>query len=441
MAQLQLRLRALRSLFALLLISSTWRLWFPTGGDTFPVIPFFEWLTGVPFAADLILSTVFVLALLLDLGLSVQRLRKQDAAESTRAAMLVGIGVLSSGVLLVALNQQRLQPWMYHVLLLTPILALPTMKLDSPVRSRWLPTWSLPALLIALTASIYAWSAWSKLDVSFIREHGSDFVEALAGVCGLSTRFWTPGMRSASAALLPVGELIVAVTLIIPRTRRFGLIVSIAMHGLLILAVGPWAMDQRPGVVLWNVYFMAQNGVLAAFTTTNVDAVAASQTPFTDRLRVAITLFTLCACLAPALRSFDCFDNWPSWAVYAASTRRVRVLIDRDALQDAPREIRDCIEQRRLQDGSAWLRIDQWALTEFNAPIYPQDRLQVGVALAVSRRFQLSDAIRVAIEGPADRFRGERTVDVYAGQAAIEEMAAGYRLNTNDRAGKRSSLN
>jgi len=335
------------------------------------------------------------------------------------------------------LNQQRLQPWMYHVLLLTPILTLPTMKPDSTDRSRWRPAWSSPALLIALTASIYAWSAWSKLDVSFVRDHGSEFVDALAGVFGLSTRFWTPGMRSTAAALLPVGELFVAVALIIPRTRRFGLISSIAMHGLLILAVGPWGMDQRPGVILWNVYFMAQNGVLAAFTANGAAACSSMvvQAHHPVRIRTAITLVTLSACLAPVLRVFDCFDNWPSWAAYAASTRRVRVLIEPDGLQNAPRELRDCIVQRRLQDGSAWLRIDQWALTEFNAPIYPQDRLQVGVALAVSRRFQLGDSIRVVVEGRADRFSGERTVDVYIGQAAIVALAAGYRLNTEDRGG------
>ncbi len=436
MAQLQLRLRSLRSVFTLLLIASTWRLWGSTAGGTFPVIPFFEWLTGVPFVVDLILSAVLVLALLLDLGLSVQRLRNRDAAGPTWAAMLAGIGILSSGTLLVALNQQRLQPWMYHFLLLTPILALPTAKQDSPVRSRWRPSWSLPALMIALTASIYAWSAWSKLDVSFVRDHGSAFVEALAGVFGLSTRFWTPGMRSTSAGLLPAGELFVAIALIIPRSRRFGLVVSIVMHGLLILTVGPWAMDQRPGVVLWNVYFMAQNGVLAVFVKSKAESSSATvgQTPRSDRMCVAITLFTLSACLAPALRVFDRFDNWPSWAVYAASTRHVRVLIEPDALRSAPRELRDCIEQRRLQDGSAWLRIDQWALSEFNAPIYPQDRLQVGVALAVSKRFQLGDSIQVVVEGRANRFSGKRTVDVYAGHAAIEELVAGYRLNTTVRA-------
>jgi hypothetical protein len=435
MAQLQLRLRAIRSVFALLLIASTWRLWFPVGGDdTFPLIPFFGLLIDIPVIVDLFCSGGLVCALLLELVDSVYHLKTNRVCRRSRFAWF---GVLFWGSLLVVLNQQRLQPWMYHFMLLTPILSLPPTMRSSVTSDSWFSGRSSFGLLLALTGSIYAWSAWSKLDVSFIHNHGSHFVDAIAGCCGLSTRFWTPGMRSATAALMPVGELLVAIALVSPRTRWTGLIVSLGMHGLLILAVGPWGMDQSSGVILWNLYFMAQNAVLAVYilradkSETPGPTAAEGQRP--KRTRDIVTLVTLIACLAPVLRVFDCFDNWPSWAVYAASTRRVRVLIEPDALQNAPRELRDCIERRRLQDGSAWLRIDQWALTEFHAPIYPQDRLQVGVALAVSRRFQLGDSIRLVIEGPADRFSGERTVTEYIGQAAIKERAADYRLNTEAR--------
>lgn len=442
MVQLQLKLRVLRSLTGLLLIVSTWRLWFRFDGDgEFPTIPFFRCLTEAPFALDVFLSAALISSLLLDLVRSLLGLRGSNT-NTTRPDYLAAIGILVAGVLLVALDQQRLQPWLYHLLLLTPILALScdssgsTSKPEpnAPLHRRWIPAWQTPGLLFALTASIYAWSAWSKLDVSFIGNHGSQFVEALAGLCGLSTRFWTPGMRVTAAAALPLGELIVAITLLHSRTRRNGLMASIGMHGLLIVAVGPWGLHQRPGVILWNVYFIAQNALLIRFAGRHSPAVSADSTSLPhkrdNRLCVVVTAITMGACLAPALRLCDSYDNWPSWAVYAASTRRVFVVVDPDALTEAPQELQDCLEPRRLQDGSAWLRIDQWSLAEYNAPVYPQDRFHVAIALAVSRRFHLDDSIRLVLEGPADRFTGARHVETYADQTAIEKLAAKYRLNT-----------
>ena len=53
--------------------------------------------------------------------------------------------------------------------------------------------------------------------------------------------------------MFPLGELAVAVLLLHRRTWTWGLAGSIAMHGLLLLALGPWGLGHRPAVLVWNV--------------------------------------------------------------------------------------------------------------------------------------------------------------------------------------------
>ena len=75
------------------------------------------------------------------------------------------------------------------------------------------------------------------------------------------------------------------------------------------------------------------------------------------------------------------------------------------------------------------LRIDRWSLEALGAPVYPQDRFQVGVALALAEKYNLGQDIRVEIDSPANRWTGNRSTKVYQGAGAIRELAGQYRLN------------
>ena len=36
------------------------------------------------------------------------------------------------------------------------------------------------------------------------------------------------------------------------------------LHGLLLVILGPWGLDHKPGVLLWNAYFIVQDVLLLA---------------------------------------------------------------------------------------------------------------------------------------------------------------------------------
>ena len=425
-----------------MLIYSTWRLWFPDGGDgAFPVIPFFGWMTGFPLLLDWILSGALLTVLAADALEAFLLLRGAEVPSEMRWLCPAWRGIVITGIALILLDQQRLQPWMYHLLLLTPILALrPHDRGDEPDERNWLD-WSPLSLVMLLTGSIYCWSAISKLDVSFAQEHGRVFVDAIVEVIGLSTRFWTPTEKTCAAFALPTAELLIGIAVLVPWTRRLGLFLSFGMHGMLILALGPWGMDQRLGVLLWNLMFIAQNILIvrrlkrrpALAPEIQSDSVV-RDTPDdfegSARWRTIVTAVILLASAAPILRLCGRFDNWPSWAVYAASNRRVIIRVISVSSIKLPWRVRRHLDKSAFR-GRPWLRIDQWALTEFDAPIYPQDRFQIAVARALSRRYSMGLEVRVIEE--ANRFTGERQYQSFASGKGLGELADGFWLNTRER--------
>ena len=79
---------------------------------------------------------------------------------------------------LVALDQHRLQPWMYEFLLLLGI-GIAARGTTAVRCSR------------AVVISIYFWSGVSKIDPGFLESHGRLLLEGLLQSVGLSDRLWT----------------------------------------------------------------------------------------------------------------------------------------------------------------------------------------------------------------------------------------------------------
>jgi len=95
-------LRKTMAAFGLLLFAITWRLWTPQ--TEFPQIPFFRWLVNVPGAVDWIVASAMTV------GLVAMLLGTQRWARGSLVLFLASTAVL------VLLNQHRLQPWVYLLL-------------------------------------------------------------------------------------------------------------------------------------------------------------------------------------------------------------------------------------------------------------------------------------------------------------------------------------
>jgi len=458
-------LRLSLAIATLSLVASTWPLW--TGSSSFPQIPFLECLCEVSEWADGVTLGLILggaLATLFGSTVSLVDGGRNREAKLPRVALrletfgpwLIAIGLASSTLL----NQHRLQPWAWHFILLAPLLARPPRVLD--LLNRGQPVGIEFNSVVSLTAFIYAFSAVSKLDATFHATYGRQLVEALVGAVGGSIRFWPEWLQSIAAILLPLGEATVAALLLLsPRLHRFGFPLAITMHVLLLVTVGPLGMNHQPGVLIWNVFFIAQSGILWGRSkrelTARAEPHSAAESESADpdlvdllkdrdsdsepwwRFRVemiplivALHILTL-GMLLPFLHLFGSCDPWPAWAVYASNPARVTVLLDEAAAEILPGDMRRFVQPRRLDDGRVFFRADLWSIEATGAPIYPGDRFPVAVASSLAQRLELHGKVDVVVESPSAWWTGERAAREYQGTENISRLASGFWINTRPR--------
>jgi len=404
---MQLLYRRVCADVGLLLFLVTWRLWTPQ--TVFPQIPFFAALTEVPRYIDWLAITAVVVSLFLA-GLSTREL-------IWRRAM---IAFAVAATLLMLLNQHRFQPWAYQFVLFATIMANCRATVATQLM-RW------------IVVSIYVYSAISKLDYQFLHSLGPQFLSTLAGYVGVASVEWPVNLQVWLASLFPVGELIVGVGLLVPRTRRVAIFAAVGLHLLLLLILGPWGLSHQPGVLVWNLFFIAQAWML--FAERQADEEPATNDP---RRRVAERLCFLLTGIViafPASESLGYCDHWPAWELYSPRNSRVQVAIHASAVDRLPPEIQQHLSL--ASEDSAWrqLHIDRWSLDSLSVPVYPEDRFQIGVALALADRYELALAIHVTQQSASDRWTGERGELTFVGYEQLEATRQNFRINVKARRG------
>ena len=391
------------------LIAATWPLWTPQ--TVFPQVPLVSVAGHVPSGAEWGLLVTLLIALAAQFFAKDRNIRRFACA-------VFSLATLS----LIVIDQHRLQPWAWQFVLISFALAVAD---ATTARSCW--SW--------LVIGIYAWSAWSKMDQGFVIGHGRFLLDGLfksiGQMKGIET--FTEPARLVMTASIPIFEMLIAVGLCWHRTRLFALIGSGCMHVALILALGPFGHQHQPGVLIWNLFFLVQNWVLfgspgASQPDENFNSTTCSNRTgnYFARTIVVAALFW------PSLEQFGLCDHWPAWAVYAAKPERVTVFVHSDEESKLPNSLRQYLGVEPILDEWRSLRIDRWSLNTLYAPIYPQDRFQVGVALGISRLYDMNQ-IRVVVEGPADRWTGKRKVNQYIGIESLNQLADSYRCNAQPR--------
>jgi hypothetical protein len=426
-------LRWLLRLYAgglLLLIAVTIRLW--TGWHHLPQVPAFRWAIRLPDVIDLVLLA----------GILGAPIRGLTARHSRLLWPMIATAIGMS----VLLDQHRCQVWTYHLLVAGFIGAFsdPTRALE---RLRW------------LTIGIYAWSAISKCDVSFVSGPGKLLWEGLLHAINIDAASLPAPFNRLAPWLMPAGELLTAIALAFPRWQRVGLWLSIAMHAALLLAVGPLGLRHEVGVQIWNVLFIVQNIILfrraaadekpgfslqrQSPAALNVEATSAeagllnmslTRPPRSlgDRAAASLLLVVL---LIPAFQPWNLWDVWPSWAVYSTRGGWTTIFVHHDDVDLLPVAARRFV--REPPPLSDWhpVDIDAWSLAELHCPVYPQSRFRLGVAAALSEVAR----IRVERRSPPNRWTGTTTVETIdaTGGALPEEVEREFWLNVRPRAATR----
>ncbi|MBL8892762.1 MAG: hypothetical protein JNL67_22490 [Planctomycetaceae bacterium] len=423
--------------FQVALALASWSLWFPVlqsavsednSPAPFPSVPWLALASGWTWL-EWVLAPVWLGASLVQtitagaLAMAVTRNERQKAPTIRRIEIWL-IGSLVLGILtwvaLVGWNQHRLQAWAYlatwiHLLFL---LGLGKNRENSEawfaIRQRW--SW--------LIVSVYFYSAVSKFDHLFFVTLGSQFLTTLwnssTGANLPLETVWPWWMTLA----FPLGELMVAIGLANGRTRRPVVFLAMILHGLLLLILGPWGMQHHPGVLLWNLFFIGQLWLLFW----PVRPPDANRVPF-ENWPAQFGLYLVV--LLPLAQPWGWCDSWPAWELYAPRGSRIQVFLAAPAIEQLP-ELAPYVSQDPSPEfGPLWreLRLDQWSLDQRGVPIYPQDRFQLGVAIAVRQRVVDSEQVLIRWLGPANRWTGARDQELLTSSQDIEDFGRRFFWN------------
>lgn len=401
-------LRRVMAVFGGLLVASTWPLWTPR--TDYPDIPWFGWAVHWPpeewdwlwlAALGGVIASQFIPARLVG-----------------RRVRVLRCVLFAGATMLLVTDQHRLQPWAWQMWLVTVLIAGAASDRQALSSLRW------------VTISIYFWSAVSKIDHAFIEGHGQLLLSGLADALGLSTAVWSDTMRQILAATFPLGELIVVVLLTFRRTRRVGVWAAAGMHVLLILTLGPAGLNHEWGVLIWNVFFIVQNGILFAkrpAPEAEVSQGAAACSKSEISLRSSLTI---AACLLPALSLIGWWDWWPSWAVYSSRPAIVQMLVQQGDVDALPESLQPHV--RSPEPLSDWCpaNLDAWSFATCWCPMYPQKRYRLAAISAVSESGGVP--VQVRIQATPDRWSGRRNERLLSSDE-IEPTLDSFRVNTASR--------
>ncbi|MEZ6129123.1 MAG: hypothetical protein R3C59_10615 [Planctomycetaceae bacterium] len=365
-----------------LLLVMTWPLW--TTIDRFPAVPLLTAVVNVPVSVDRTLTAILCLTTVIA-GIGVWRKgrHRSPSADSIADSLFIR-GCLGSalfcGLKLVILNQHRLQPW--HWLFLLVI----AQRLFVPPRQRQWP-------LRLTVAGIYIVAALSRLGSNVDQGMTREILHVMCRVGGLGDLLRNDEFVSTACLGMTLFELATGMVLMCPALWRPGVVMAVAIHVCLLLALGPWGLNHHSGVLIWNGFFILAVPVLFRVHSHDVSFTPADWSWRTKLAATFVLAFPLSGLAGLA-------DNWPSWQLYSPRPEVVRIFVRQDTLSQLPDSVQAVAGLPGILDDWCPVRMDRWSLNATLAPIYPEDRFQLAIAEWLVQTLDSPERVKVTIDRP-----------------------------------------
>mgnify|MGYP003113355745 CR=1 FL=1 len=396
----------------MLLIIVSYRLWLPpswTQTSYYPAIPFValpawlsDWVSLLLAPILVVMSTIVIV---------------RRGAFSARVAWSCISLALAAGFLT---DQHRLQPWAYQTFLYGwMFVLLPTnMRIDA---------------FRILTISIYLFSSLGKFDYQFLHTVGQEFLATGAKFTHLTIDQWSDRRRLIVVAGFPATELLIAILLMLPPTRRLGGCLAIAMHAGLMVLLSPWGMHHSLGVLVWNAVLAGQAyWLFVRRPHSNTDTIEMEAAAYRSPGLVVGGMLVILAVTLPLTerrgrydRDAWHLDHWLSWALYSPHNSRVDVEVYEGVVNSLPAAMQSAVSED--DDGDSWRKLDlgKLSLACRGVPILPQARYQLQLAIAMAEEFEWTHQIRGVSRSASDRRDGSRTEIWMSGLDEMKDAARG----------------
>jgi len=270
-------------------------------------------------------------------------------------------------VVLAVCDQSRLQPWFYEYFFL-----LLGVAFASPNACR------------IIVAGTYFWSGAQKLNAGFITDVFPWMLEPFLRHLPHAAQALVHPLSVAA----PFIELWIGIALLGRKFRVPAVVVAIAMHVFILIALSPWGQNYNHVVWPWNVTMAAAVVILFWKTNESSRQVLFSRNPFHI---AALLLFGL----APALSFFGLWDHYLSAAMYTSNRNQGKIFITNALFERLPDGISDYARVETPEINS--IDISEWSAAELNVPPYPEVRIYKNVARKICQYAENPSDARLSI--------------------------------------------
>jgi hypothetical protein len=286
-------------------------------------------------------------------------------AVTARPAALIGLfALVAIGVAL--FDQSRWQPWFYQYLVMLIAVGLYDRGRGNHDDAHN-PALNACRLVVVCT---YFWSGLQKANASFVTRVFPLLIQPLSGLLPASMGAVVNWLGFAA----PFIELAIGVGLLTRRFRKFAIFLAFGMHGFILLAIGPLGQSSNNVVWPWNIAMLCFLMILFwQRPELSARQIVWPREGFYQK--IVLLLFGI----APALSFFNLWDGYLSSALYSG-VRNTGVIYVTDAAKDRlPKEILPHIYPSN-KPGTGILILQEWAMSELNAGIYPEPRIYKNLA-------------------------------------------------------------
>lgn len=372
----------------------------------------------VPKAADFWLTILFLGSVLPALFLTLKP--KSGGNGQTIGSTLQRLHSISLattlllGAVLVLLNNHRVQPWHWLFILV--------------VVSNFLPGDSVLKCCRVAIAMIYIFAGLSRLGPSVDSGVSLQIVTQIMDSLSLAHVLRNEDFVFGCCLAMSVVETATGVLLLVRRTRRYAVAMSIGIHLLLLLTLGPWGLNHQAAVLIWNAYFAFAIPTLF-LSSDSQDRNKNSLTPTKPARSRSVACLTIFLVLFPLSGLFGIADNWPAWQLYSPRPEVIRVFVSQKAVNSLPPNLQKFVGTPAPLDDWCPIRIDRWSLAATGSPIYPEDRFQLAIARSVMNSAG-EENTRVEFSSPETLLWWRRRRIRINSLAELVQKASEYSLNS-----------
>ncbi|KGL63208.1 MauE/DoxX family redox-associated membrane protein [Polaribacter sp. Hel1_85] len=308
------------------------KLWISTKG--FPVIPLFDWWPILKYPFDYILGSFFFL---IQIVYIFQNKKWQ------------GWTIILLYLFLALVDQNRLQPYFYQSFL--TIFAIEIFRKNAN------PKKILYAIILIFFAT-YFWSGIQKVNEAF-------YIQWLSAL-NKHFSFLPQWFLVAFTYAVPWLEALMGVLLLFNKTRKFGVLFILLMHGTITFLL--FYLGYGYNVVPWNIQNMLS--VVILFWTLKTANAFEFFLKFFNKQKMAILVFTICLPLANNLTGF--YDSLLSFHFFTADLNYYNVFLNEELEDNLPDHIQRFY---RFQNGKPYINMNEWAQFDNKVLFYPEDRI------------------------------------------------------------------